>query len=105
MPPGSSQLHSPDDEGRKEKTGKTNPEHGTGNSHSGWYRNRGQVSYEFVRQRGSHMRLSTVVAGSHSITIPAHDPLNVGTLSGIIDDVARHRAITREEVADRLFGS
>lgn len=51
------------------------------------------------------MRLSTVVAGSHSITIPAHDPLKVGTLSGIIDDVARHRAITREEVADRLFGS
>lgn len=64
-----------------------------------------EFGYEFVRQRGSHMRLSTTVGGSHSITIPVHDPLKVGTLSGILDDVARHREMTREEVADRLFGS
>ena len=39
----------------------------------------------------------------HHVTVPAHDPLKVGTLSGILGDVAGHLKITREELLRRLF--
>lgn len=44
--------------------------------------------YEVVRQRGSHVRLRTMEHGEHSITIPNHEPVHIGTLAGIIKDVA-----------------
>jgi hypothetical protein len=37
------------------------------------------------------------------VTVPAHDPLKVGTLSGILGDVAGHLRITRDELLRRLF--
>jgi hypothetical protein len=36
--------------------------------------------------------------------VPAHDPLKIGTLSGILNDVAAHFSLTREELFKRLFG-
>ncbi len=59
--------------------------------------------YEVTRQTGSHMRLTTHEAGQHHLTIPAHHPLRVGTLAGIIAEVARHLDLDREQVARRLF--
>lgn len=56
--------------------------------------------YKVVRQTGSHMRLAT---GDHHITIPAHDPLRVGTLSNILSDIADHLGKTKEELARELF--
>ena len=51
------------------------------------------------------MRLTaTVGGGSHSVTIPRHRVLRVGTLSGIVADVAVHLGITRDEVRAYLFG-
>ena len=38
-----------------------------------------------------------------SITVPAHDALKVGTLSGILSEVARHLEIPKAEVVVRLF--
>jgi predicted RNA binding protein YcfA (HicA-like mRNA interferase family) len=35
---------------------------------------------EITRQTGSHIRLTTQSNGQHHITIPAHDPLKIGTL-------------------------
>ena len=59
--------------------------------------------YEVTRQRGSHQRLTTVVNGEHHLTIPLHDELRLGTLASILDDVADHFRLTRDEVLGRLF--
>jgi hypothetical protein len=32
-----------------------------------------------------------------------HDPLKIGTLAGILNDVAGHLKITREQLQERLF--
>ena len=37
------------------------------------------LGYEVTRQVGSHVRLSTEKDGKHSITIPNHNPIKVGT--------------------------
>ena len=37
--------------------------------------------YETTRQAGSHIRLTTQENGQHHITIPAHNPLKIGTLN------------------------
>jgi hypothetical protein len=39
----------------------------------------------------------------HHITIPAHDPLKIGTLGAILGEVAMHLKLTREELLERLF--
>lgn len=40
--------------------------------------------YETTRQTGSHIRLTTQENGQHHLTIPAHDPLKIGTLNSIL---------------------
>ena len=60
--------------------------------------------YQPTRQTGSHIRLTTVRGGEHHITIPQHDPLKVGTLAAILADVAEHLQISRDKVAEQLFG-
>ena len=60
------------------------------------------LEYEVTRQTGSHIRLTTVMNGEHHITIPAHDPIKIGTLSGILADIARHHETTREDLLKRL---
>jgi predicted RNA binding protein YcfA (HicA-like mRNA interferase family) len=61
------------------------------------------LGYRTTRQTGSHLRLSTEEGGQHHVTIPNHDPVKVGTLSGILSDVAAHFGISRDEVIQRLF--
>ena len=61
--------------------------------------------YEVTRQTGSHLRLTSTAKGDeHHVTIPAHRSLRVGTLSGIIVDVAAYLGISKEELAEELFG-
>jgi len=48
--------------------------------------------------------LTTKVRGEHHVTIPMHDPLKIGTLSGIMGDVAEHHRMTKEDVMRLLFG-
>jgi predicted RNA binding protein YcfA (HicA-like mRNA interferase family) len=41
-----------------------------------------RYGYQITRQSGSHMRLSSSYKGTqHHVTIPAHSPLKIGTLS------------------------
>lgn len=63
-----------------------------------------KLGYQVTRQTGSHIRLTTPERGEHHLTIPNHNPLRVGTLSGILADVAEHFGLSREELAGRLFG-
>lgn len=58
--------------------------------------------YAPTRQRGDHLRLTTSQGGEHHVTIPRHDPLKIGTLSGILADVGAHLGLSREEVLNRL---
>lgn len=58
--------------------------------------------YEITRQTGSHIRLTTSVNGEHHVTIPAHDPIKIGTLAGILSDIAAHHKITRDDLLKRL---
>ena len=60
------------------------------------------LEYEVTRQTGSHIRLTTSINGEHHITIPAHDPIKIGTLSAILADIARHHETTREGLLKRL---
>lgn len=60
------------------------------------------LGYEITRQSGSHIRLTTAVNGEHHITIPAHDPLKIGTLAGILADIARHHESSRDELLRNL---
>jgi predicted RNA binding protein YcfA (HicA-like mRNA interferase family) len=64
----------------------------------------GRLGYEITRQTGSHLRLTITERGQHHVTIPNHDPLKVGTLAGILNDVAAHLEISRDELIQRLFG-
>ena len=65
---------------------------------------RKSYGYEIARQKGSHIRIHSPQNGGHSITIPAHDPIVIGTLKGILDDVAAHHILSRDEVMETLFG-
>lgn len=58
--------------------------------------------YVITRQTGSHIRLTTAVNGEHHITIPAHDPVKIGTLAGILADIARHHDLSRNELLRSL---
>lgn len=64
----------------------------------------GRVGYRVVRQTGSHIRLTRDGAEQHHITIPAHDPLKVGTLAAVLAEIASRLAIDRDELLERLFG-
>lgn len=63
-----------------------------------------RYGYEVTRQTGSHMRLTTTQQGEHHVTIPRHRSLRVGTLSAILRDVAEHLGISRQHLAETLFG-
>lgn len=61
--------------------------------------------YTISRQNGSHIRLTTQQNGEHHLTIPHHDPLKMGTFAAVLNDVAKHFQISRDELIDRLFGA
>ncbi len=64
----------------------------------------GKYGYQTTRQTGSHMRLTSTLKGpEHHITIPAHDFLKIGTLNGILDNVAAYLEIEKETLIRELF--
>ena len=65
-----------------------------------------KFGYSITRQPGSHLRLTSVFMGfEHHITIPAHEPLKVGTLNGILKDIANYLKIGRDTLIKDLFES
>ncbi|QEM05597.1 type II toxin-antitoxin system HicA family toxin [Mucilaginibacter sp. P25] len=62
-----------------------------------------KYGYEVIRQTGSHIRLSiTLNDGVKNITIPNHDPIKLGTLMAIINDVAEQLKINKEDIINKL---
>jgi predicted RNA binding protein YcfA (HicA-like mRNA interferase family) len=63
---------------------------------------RQRVGYCVVRQSGSHTRLQCDEP-AHSVAIPNHSPLRVGTFAAILGDVASKSGVTREVLLEQLF--
>ena len=49
------------------------------------------------------LRLTTTEEGEYHVTIPRHAALRVGTLAGILADVAGHFGMSRDELIAKLF--
>jgi predicted RNA binding protein YcfA (HicA-like mRNA interferase family) len=60
------------------------------------------LGYDVTRQKGSHMRVTTQVNGTHHEVIPAHKPIKPGTLSSILKSVARHHGISTAALIKKL---
>ena len=51
------------------------------------------------------MRLtSTFMGNEHHVSVPRHNPLRVGTLDGILGDVAEYLGVDQGELKQELFG-
>ena len=62
-----------------------------------------KLGYQVTNQTGSHLRLTTWRDGEHHVTIPAHDPLRIGTLGAILRDLGDHHHLRRDELLKKLF--
>ncbi len=62
-----------------------------------------QYGYTLTKQTVSHMRMTTQMLGEHHITIPADDPLKIGTMNAILSDVAIHLVLSKDELMKSLF--
>ncbi len=62
-----------------------------------------RLGYEVSHQTGSHIRLTTQENGEHHVTIPAHNPIKIGTLNAIFRDIAEHFNLSRDELLQKLF--
>jgi predicted RNA binding protein YcfA (HicA-like mRNA interferase family) len=62
-----------------------------------------KLGYEPTRQTGSHIRLTTQQNGEHHVTVPAHNPLKIGTLNAMLQAVAQHFELTRDALLKILF--
>lgn len=63
-----------------------------------------RLGYQVVRQTGSHIRLHCEQPAAHSLTVPNHAPIKLGTLAAILLDIASARRISKEELARQLWG-
>ncbi|MGO9113803.1 MAG: type II toxin-antitoxin system HicA family toxin [Thermoguttaceae bacterium] len=65
----------------------------------------GAYGYQVTRQTGSHMRLTRNKSGSDlHVTIPRHSALRVGTLNGILTEVAVQLEKSKEDLIRGVFG-
>ena len=61
--------------------------------------------YRLRRSRGSHMLATlTTLNGRHSVTVPRHRVLRIGTLGQIVSEVAAFVGSTEHDVREKLFG-
>ncbi len=56
------------------------------------------LGYGITRQKGSHIRVTTLENGENHEVIPCHSPIKPGTLSSILKHVAAHHCMTVEEL-------
>lgn len=63
-----------------------------------------RYKYKMVRESGSHIRLvSTYQHTDHKITIPDHQPIKIGTLNNILNDIAEYLKVSKQELMHELF--
>lgn len=63
-----------------------------------------KIGYEKTKQTGSHIKLTKKLnIGEHNITIPNHNPIKIGTLNNIINDLSENLKLNKEEIYKILF--
>ncbi len=61
--------------------------------------------YRATRTKGSHMTVTLEMGGdSHSVTVPRHRNMRVGTLDAIVGEVAGFLGLPKRTVRETLFG-
>jgi predicted RNA binding protein YcfA (HicA-like mRNA interferase family) len=61
-----------------------------------------RYGYKKTRQTGAHIRITNFSMGkAHHITIPDHDPIKIGTLNNILNDVAEYLKINKYAIIKR----
>jgi predicted RNA binding protein YcfA (HicA-like mRNA interferase family) len=58
--------------------------------------------YERIHQVGSHVILQIQQPTPHRIAVPAHIPLRIGTLNGILASIAAHKNVPKESILKGL---
>ena len=62
-----------------------------------------RYGYSAIKQTGSHIKLSKILdAREHSITIPNHKPIKIGTLQSIAKDICLINNVTINEFYQQL---
>ena len=61
-----------------------------------------RLGYEAIRQRGSHVRITTQENGEHHEVIPQHNPVKAKTLLSVLKSVARHHGMSVDELLSEL---
>ena len=61
-----------------------------------------RLGYKPIRQKGSHVRLRNDEPPVHVITVPLHDSMKIGTLHGILSEVAQMQSVTVESILQLL---
>ena len=64
-----------------------------------------RLGYDFIRQRGSHIRMrKDTPLGEHSITVPAHQEVATGTLNDILNQVGLWNSVPKEQLIEMIRG-
>jgi predicted RNA binding protein YcfA (HicA-like mRNA interferase family) len=61
-----------------------------------------RLGYAVIRQKGSHIRLFHEAAPTHSISVPLHNPLKIGTFHGILVEVAQAQSVSIQDILNLL---
>lgn len=52
---------------------------------------------------GSHIILKTLQNGEHSLSVPNHKPLKLGTLNALFNAIADHLELDKQKVIEHLL--
>jgi predicted RNA binding protein YcfA (HicA-like mRNA interferase family) len=63
-----------------------------------------KFDYEVHHQTGSHIIIRTYRNGENTQSVPNHKPLKIGTLNGILGDIAEHLSIDKKDLVQILWG-
>ena len=58
--------------------------------------------YTKVHQVGSHVLLEAEEPSHQRLSVPNHKALRIGTLNSILQDVARHKGVSRNAILSSL---
>ena len=63
-----------------------------------------KYKYEVTRETASHIRLiSNFKEREHKITIPDHNPIKIGTLNNILNDLTDYLKINKKILIEELY--
>jgi len=63
-----------------------------------------RYGYRETHRAGSHIKLTTNLKGTeHHLTVPAHNPVKVGTLNNILNDLVFYLEMDKQALIKELF--